>query len=161
MIATTGVFLAMNVALSAQSPENADKSMVPPEVRERLTLYFDLLRNEGWDKMYEIEDWPTRDRDEYTATHIKFKGNTYSSVAKVLKVGLNDVMKHYPDSKRWSIEGCVTFIDRDRREVTSVGSVEVSSDPKRGWIVRSFMPILHAEGWRQCKSSIEGFPIQI
>jgi hypothetical protein len=155
------VTLAMSHILSAQSASEQEKRGVPTEVRTRLDVYYELLQKENWEKLYEIENWPNRDRKAYISTHIRFKGNTYNTVTKLLLVGLSDSMTYFPHSKKWQIEGCGKFKYENEIEITASGTVDVVNDPKRGWIVLSYIPTLYADGWRQCKTSIDEFPIKI
>jgi len=161
LLAAMLVTLSMPHIVSAQSTTDLEKSTVPTEVRTRLGLYFELLQKEDWEKLYEIEAWPRSDKSEYIAIHTKFKGNTYYSVSKLQKVGLSDSMTYYAQSKGWSIDGCGKFRDKYEGEITAIGSVSVYKDPKRGWIVLSFIPSLYADGWRSCKTPIDEFPIRI
>lgn len=161
LVAALLVSLTMTNFVLAQAAGDLEKRSVPPEVRTRLDLYFMLLQKEDWEKLYEIEDWPKSDKDDYIATHIKFKGNTYDSVPKLLKVGLNDSMTYYSHSQKWGIKGCGQFRDKNSREITALGSVSVANDPKRGWIVLSFIPTLYSDGWHDCENPIDEFPIKI
>jgi len=155
------ITLMMSNLVLSQSTTDLEKSPVPPEVRARLDLYFEFLHKQDWEKLYEIEAWPKSDKGEFIATHIKFKGNTYESVSKILKVGLNDLMTHYLQSKGWRIDGCTKFRDKNKTEITAIGSGSVFKDPLRGWIFLSFLPSLYADGWRACDRPIDEFPIKI
>ncbi|CAN5412943.1 hypothetical protein BH10ACI2_BH10ACI2_00640 [soil metagenome] len=159
LLAVMLVTLASSHIVLAQ--RELEKRTVPSEVRTRLDLYFELLHREDWEKLYEIEAWPRSDKSEYIAIHTKFKGNTYSSVSKLLEVGLSDSMTYYSQAKAWRIDGCGKFRDKNVYEITAVGSVSVSNDPKRGWIVLSFIPTLYSDGWHQCGTPIDEFPIKI
>lgn len=161
LLAIAFVTLTLSNFVSAQSVSDLETRNVPTEVRARLDLYFQLLLTEDWEKLYEIEDWANSDKKNYISTKIKFRGNTYDSVSKLLKVGLNDSMTYYSHSTKWSIDGCGRFRDNDGNEITAIGSVSVFKDPKRGWIVLSFIPSLYADGWHQCEMSIDEFPIRI
>jgi hypothetical protein len=151
----------MSHFVTAQDPRDQEKRNVPTEVRARLDLYYELFEKEDWEKLYEIEDWLNPDKKSYISTKIKFKGNTYSSVSKLIKVGLSDSMTYHSHGNKWRIEGCGKFRDKNDSEITSIGSVSVSRDTKRGWIVQSFIPSLYADGWRGCTTPIDEFPIRI
>lgn len=160
-VAVVVAVLALPGFLAAQHAKNLETRNVPIEARARLELYFDLLQKEDWARLYEIEDWPEVDKNDYIANHIRFKGNTYESVSKILQIGLRSSMTYDSKQKKWGIEGCGIFRDNKGFDITAYGTVSISNNPERGWIVLSFIPSLFVDGWRQCKMPIEEFPIRI
>lgn len=145
----------------AQEPKDKEVRPVPADIQARIRTYYALLVKEDWEKLYEIDDWPIRNKEDYINIQIADKTNPHIRVQKVYEVGLLDTMFYFASSKKWQIDGCARFKLKDGEEKTAFGNVWLVNDADRGWLVRSAAPAYFADGWRECKMPLSQFPFKL
>ena len=161
LILFLGGLVGFNIQAVSQEPVDKEIKPVSPEIRTRIEAYFTLFKNEDWDKLYEIDDWPIRNKEDYVNIHRNEKTNPYRKFRSILEIGLEDEMHYWSSSKKWEVYGCTRLVDKDGSELYAKGSLYLTSDESRGWIIGDSSVSWFGDGFHKCEKPLSQLPIKI
>jgi hypothetical protein len=145
----------------AQEPKDREVRKIPANVVERVQLYFDLRKKEDWASLFQIDDWEIRNKEDYISIHRNEKSNPYRKFNAITDVYLGDTMYYFQSSGKWDIDGCLRILDRENHELLIEGSVYVSDNVDRGWIVGGPAMSWSGKGFQECAIPLSRLPLKI